>query len=490
MSVSAELKKIKKTYGEEFMHFCRSNFPTILETEGKLYKILTTYFDESCKTLYEDLKEQDFVEDFRGFIINKAKRQEETEEVKVEKTPYELLDEAGYTLYECQTEEEIQRFKKYYAPGEELCTFRGNRLNDCVVFFAVKKNAQDLKREDFKSPRRQDEYGTSVISIQFKRNGKCTCSIKNRYNHTVSNPDATFGNNLDRIIPGLTYSFNKLLQERGLTLDISNVQDLDVSNYIRADNGKYYRYNTIVGDKYFCSGNNMILNGKVSKAGNPEQQILIDNYIVDLENKTITDASRDEKLERLGEGIFTNNPFANNPSLSTFLGDPFLDSFKDIKRIVVEKDKEKGNGARKIVVYHESQEMPSTIEINKNNQITGFESYKITNLDKDFLTKSKALKSLRLPNLRTLKTNLTSLGNIKLDFPNLEEIGNNAFTMSNIEEISFPRVKRIGRDFGASSRLKRVSLPMLEQVGNGFLVNCMALEYVNIKSRNCSTNNF
>ena len=27
----------------------------------------------------------------------------------------------------------------------------------------------DIKREDFKNPTRQDEYGTSVISIQFNK---------------------------------------------------------------------------------------------------------------------------------------------------------------------------------------------------------------------------------------------------------------------------------------------------------------------------------
>lgn len=31
--------------------------------------------------------------------------------ISVDKTPYELLDEAGYQLFECTTEEEIQSFK-------------------------------------------------------------------------------------------------------------------------------------------------------------------------------------------------------------------------------------------------------------------------------------------------------------------------------------------------------------------------------------------
>lgn len=35
-----ELKQIKKIYGEEMMHLCRSLFPTILEHEGVLLHIL------------------------------------------------------------------------------------------------------------------------------------------------------------------------------------------------------------------------------------------------------------------------------------------------------------------------------------------------------------------------------------------------------------------------------------------------------------------
>src|SRR5699024_5898231 len=119
-------------------------------------------------------------------------------------TPEELLGKVGYQLYECHTEEEIQSFKKYYAPREELCTFRGNRLERCHVFFAAKKNVEEIKRENFKKPKRQDVYGTSVISIQFTRDSSHTLSIKNRYNHSVNSPDSTFGNNLDNIIPRLT----------------------------------------------------------------------------------------------------------------------------------------------------------------------------------------------------------------------------------------------------------------------------------------------
>ena len=40
-----DLKIIKKKYGEKMMHFCRDLFPTILETEGLLPKLLMDNFN-------------------------------------------------------------------------------------------------------------------------------------------------------------------------------------------------------------------------------------------------------------------------------------------------------------------------------------------------------------------------------------------------------------------------------------------------------------
>lgn len=82
-------------------------------------------------------------------------------------------------------------------------------MDKCHVFFAIKTNVDSIQRKHFLNPERQDEYGTSVISIQFTKDESCTLSIKNRYNHRVINCDATFSNNLDNIIPGLTRSFEK-----------------------------------------------------------------------------------------------------------------------------------------------------------------------------------------------------------------------------------------------------------------------------------------
>ena len=147
-----ELDKIKKYYGEEMMHFCRSSFSTILETNNLLFDILSKNFAPS-KFLYNDIKEDHMCDEFRNYVNSFAKGV--ILYPSNNKTPYELMDEAGYILYECKNEKDIQKFEKFYEFEERLCTFNGGRLDNCYVFFAVKKNIEKYRRVDFKKPRRQ-----------------------------------------------------------------------------------------------------------------------------------------------------------------------------------------------------------------------------------------------------------------------------------------------------------------------------------------------
>ena len=142
------LKLIKKYYGQKMMHLCRELFPTILEVDGKLFEILSSKFYYN-KFLYDDIVDNYFVNIFRDHIYNiyVASNDNTNEECMSNKSPYELLDEAGYVLYECKTEKDIQYFKKYYAKGEELCTFNGGRLNHCYVFLLLKKMLMILKEK-------------------------------------------------------------------------------------------------------------------------------------------------------------------------------------------------------------------------------------------------------------------------------------------------------------------------------------------------------
>lgn len=381
MSNSKELNRIKKLYGEKFMHFCRSIFPTLLEQEGLLTEVLKSTFATNSRTLYDDIVNSDLEEEFKNYIYSKIDVEKEKPEIIGEKTPYQLLDENGYNLYECNSEEEIQSFKKYYKSGEELCTFRGNRLNRCVVFFAVKKDVEEIKREDFNNPKREDEYGTSVMSIQFTKSQNSTVSIKNRYNHTVNNPDATYGNDLDKIAPGLTQSFDKLLSERGLTLNSSNIEAFSIPGYVVADDGKYYKYNMEINGNYYCPGNVIIDHGNVIKL-EPEKQELIDYFILDKENKTLS--------------------LYDDPIL--FLtGDSFIDGFKNIDSIEMANNNNSEQKTKTITIKEKSSDKPITIEINKeSNSIIGYTNENLVNLGDNFLMYNKQLSELNVPNVTNI----------------------------------------------------------------------------------------
>ena len=231
-----DYKILKENYGENFARLCRQLFPTLLEKEGLLSQIIMSQFAPNHE-LYEDIITESNIEAFKDYIYRFI--DVESKNIKTNKTVEELLDEKGYKFYECKTEAEIQSFKKYYEKDEELCTFLGGRLERCYVFFAVKKNVEDIQRKDFPNPTRQDDYGTSVISIQFTRIGN-TLSIKNRYNHRVNNPDATFSNNLDNINPGLTEAFER---EYGLRIKVYNCWEY-INSKRRERNGINYKIST------------------------------------------------------------------------------------------------------------------------------------------------------------------------------------------------------------------------------------------------------
>ena len=153
-----------------------------------------------------------------------------------------------------------------------------HRLKTNRVFFAVKDNALDIKRKS--NPQREDEYGTSVLSLQFTLDTNYL-SIKNRYNHTVNNPDATYQNNLENIANGLTYSFEKYLGIKQSNINI----DFEMPNYVRTTDGKYYRYNVECNNIYYCPDNIVIHNFK-EVSFPKEKYILFDGFVLDLTKKT------------------------------------------------------------------------------------------------------------------------------------------------------------------------------------------------------------
>ena len=421
--MTEDLKIIKKKYGEDMMHLCRDLFPSLLEKRGLLSQILLNNFHEN-HYLCQDIVVNNLEYDFKNFIYSFVDV-ENNFVMRSDKTPSELLREAGYILYECKSEEDMNKFKKYYAPGEELCSFWLNRLESSFVFFAVKENVDDIKREDFKNPKRQDLYGTSVISIQFTKDDAHTLSIKNRYNHSVNDPDATFSNNLDNIIPGLTDSFARIY---GLEQRFFN-KKLDIPGYVKARDGKYYKYNFEFNNIYYCSDNIIVDNFEVKEYAH-EKYVIMDYFVLDLVNKKIR--------------VYDD-----------FLRDSLPDTIRDIVKISIINEGEN----KRIIIITENGDIQ--IIINKYNQIIGLTNNIVKVVGDNFLRHNKTLE--------------------QIDLANAEVIGDYfLYSNNSMLTIYLPKVKVIGNNFmNFTTVLKSANFPELESVGRCFLMMNNNLEELN-----------
>ena len=490
--MQGDLKRIKKVYGERMAHLCRELFSTLLENEGVLYDVISSKFAPN-KFLYDDIIEQDKVEEFKDFIYSLY----DVEENKIitSKNPFELLREVNYTLYECETEEDVLKFKKYYAPWEKLCTFRDNRLRRNYVFFAVKDNADELNREDYKKPKREDEYGTSVISIQFTKGRVNTLSIKNRYNHSVNNPDATFSNNLDNIIKGLTSSFEEYYN---LNINSNNTNGFFLENYVLANDHRYYKYNYELDNVYYCVNNIIIDNFEVvTDYIDTSKYLVIDYFILDLNSKRIY-------------------PY----KYANYNNDSFCDNIKINKNVVEILP----NGNKEVTINDNIK-----IVVNKYHQMIGYVNNEIDRIDNKFLDNNLYLEYIVINNvksigkfflLQNINLNRIEAENVRtigdgflfrteklesISLPNVETIGSNCLSHAPISSINIQNVRfirdyflewndtlksikadklvSVGYNFLHSNEMiESISLPSLTSLGDGFLYYNKVINYVNFPS--------
>lgn len=438
-----DLKIIKKQYGEDMMHLCRELFNTILDNSpGVLSSILLETFEPN-HFLYTDLLKKseevpEIITDFRNYIYSIYQRKvklavEVRQEVEDPKT---LIKYAGYTLYECKSEADIQRFRKYYAKGEELCTFYGNRLRGCHVYFAVREDADELKRSDFSNPNRQDKYGTSVLSIQFTRDSSHTLSIKNRYNHTADNPDATYSNNLDNIVPGLTQSFAEYY---GMKQLLFTSRCFELPGYVRANDGKYYKYNYEIDNVYYCPGNIVINNFEVTKY-EKEKYLVMDYFVLDLVNK----------------------------KFMTYSNDSFPKTIGSISCISIKNE----NDYKKVIITPDDGE-DIIIELNQFNQIVSFKNDNLKEIPDGFLQYVRHLRRISLKQAQIIGEDFLFDSYLKLEIsiPNALEIGNQFIINGNVSKIVLPKVKKIGNKFLLyNSSLGSIMFPEVEEIGNDFLM--------------------
>ena len=444
-----DLKYIKKYYGEKMSHLCRELFPVILEKPGLLFHILSSHFEKS-KFLYFDIINANKKYLFKEYIYHFYDKNKDDKNNVSSKSVKQLLAEAGYDLFECKSYDDILKFKKYYADGEELCTFNDpDRIKNHYIFFIVKKDVDKIKRKDFKYPSREDDYSVSVLDLQFDKGYRQRISIKSRYNHTVSYPDATYSNNLEAIKPGLSSAFEK---DYGFNISSESLLGFELSNYVLARDNKYYKYNYEINNIHYCLDNIIIDNGEViDKYKDKSRYLFMDYFIVDLHEKKVF--LYDKRLQ-----------------------DSFIHGFNNIKKINI--------------IKNENKEVEFTLDDNKKikvildnqNRIISYENKYIQGVGEGFLLYNEVLEEIDLPNLEFCKSYFLTRNKklTSLDFPKLDSCGY-FFVDTNviIEEINLPKLSKCGESFLYSNKkLKELILPNLEMCESDFLFSNSIIDYV------------
>jgi len=470
---------IKKKYGESFAKMCRTYFPTILQDEGILPRILEEHFAPT-KSLFDDIINSKSEDSFKAYIFNFYNRNKtDYSSVSIE-SPEELMKKAGYTLYKCETDEDVKSFMKYYEEDEELCTFRDeDRINTHTIFFAVKDNVDKIKRENFTSPKRQDEYGTSVISLQFSKGMQSILSIKNRYNHTVDHCDATFSNDLENIIAGLTDSFKKYY---GITLLDGN-NKLYLPGYVQASDGKFYRYNYERENEYYCENNVKITTKGAVLHYDKSKYELIDYYLIGKHNKTIH-CYFDGLPELITRGMKGN-----------------------IKSIDVAYSEDK---SQKYITFTRLDGSQTILTANKNNQMTVLTDDTTTTIPSNTVINQSYLEEINLPNCKDIQYNsfvnanqLQTLNAPKLetigfgsfkkchslqqiDLPSIKAIESNCFSETpNLTSLNMPNIETISNDcFSDIREIKLINLPKIESIGNMSFGVCNSLSSIECPNLN------
>lgn len=362
-------------------------------------------------------------------VIREIYKTQQESQYHTDKNPLELLNDAGYDAFVVDSLEKQNSIKKYFRPGEELCTFNDpHRHEDYYMIHAVKRGAKNIKPAT--NPEREDEYGTSVISIQIAKTGGFI-SIKNRYNHTVNNPDATFNNNPDKIIHGLTDSLKKFFH-----VDFNKSENSLPDNF-RMVNDQMVRYNYEIDNIYF--GSDYYFSGNTITKLNKDYEVMLDYYILDKRSGTVRSILEDDdactcdvfnhvfqnkkilvKRDKEHSQIFANDVHIatvcdgkiielNLPGIDV-VGYGFLYYNRALTSIKLPNATKIGDGFLRHNEALTSIELPNATKIganflDHNKVLTSIELPNATEIDCGFLYFNKSLTSIKLPNATTIDSN-------------------------------------------------------------------------------------
>lgn len=359
-------------------------------------------------------------------------------DVNSDLTPFALLHMAGYRAEYADTLEKQNAIAKYFAPNEGLCTFHDDkRYIRNYIITAVKYDVDSICRSDFPRPDRTDKYATSVITIQVPKSGE-SIFITNRYNHSVENPDNTYGSNPDNIIAGLSASISKYF----------NVNFICPASRITSDkyivvNGKPIKYNYHINDVYFAE-TCYVRDGVIYEL-NRDCQVMMGYLVFDLSTRE----------------------FVAIPGVT----DSFTDAFKqEINNCAIRiGGNRKYNGDKNTVLYVDGRPAVKIV----NGCIKELCLQNVNNIGNDFLTYDKTIDLIALPNVTEIGARFMQENNMLrvIAFPRVIKIGSGFLLRNtNVFYVSMPSVQTIDGGFLQSNReMTDLSLPSVQHIGYGFL---------------------
>ena len=410
-------RQLKKHHGERVMHVIERNHllavPNILhilefvgDNPDDVYSLIPV-----LKEIYLTPVESNYVTD---------------------QDPIALLNSVGYDAFVVETEEQKDSIKKYFRPNEELCTFRDpTRHLQNYIIHAVKRNAAEIMPSE--TPSRQDEYGTSVISIQISKQGGYI-SIKNRYNHSVHNPDATFNNNPDNIVPGLTNALRKYFDvEFGTT-------NAEIPHNFRLVHDQFIKFNYEVenvyfGPNYYFCGSNIVRLDKNS-------EIMMDYFVLDKKNKKLLNTSN--------------------------VNDPAFDLLKerlDGKNI---RDEINPDNPKERIIFANGEKVASVMD----GKITELDLPNAREIGDNFLQFNQTIRKINIPNVKNIGNNFLNMNSALMEFdaPSLESMGKWCLNSNTVlHKLNAPKLRRVDHFLRQNTELTEIWLPELEDAGDEFL---------------------
>lgn len=367
------------------------------------------------------------------------------------KSPFELLQSAGYKAVYANSPETQNYIQKYFKKSEELGIFKKNdKYKDYHIINAVNDEAERLNRADFSNPQPYDKYGLSVLSIQIDKSNNYIY-INNRYGNTIKFAD--------NIIPGLLASLHKYFN-----ITMRNNANLLPSERFKTVNGQIVKFNY---DLYgILSGPDFWVYNNQIQDINKETQFIADYFLFDTNTKQF------QNIENIACNKF------NIPCDLAFK-DSFINVInKEIKGKDLRMQRNEIDDT--VTLFANSVPVVTT----QKGLIVALNLPDTKEIGPVFLQNNEVLSSFNADNLEFVDDGFLcrNVGLTTLHLGNLKKVGNDFIVQNeNIHDFQANKLQKVGYNFLASNKkIKQLELNELQSADNTFLYCNKCLKYLRV----------